>query len=126
MEISRTYKELVALRDEREMFVMASDETLPEFVYEKKLSEYGTRIAVLEKNLTSLEEEYQDTIADESRSCSDEDEAAFNDAEDEFKNEFEQLTHVDGAVETEPLDDIANVEELEEADRQAHYDQYGD
>ena len=60
--ISRLCDELQRLQDERELFVMANDEVLHEFIFEKKLKEYDNRIAELEGELRALEQERLDVI----------------------------------------------------------------
>lgn len=129
VEIERTYVELEELCDERNMFELANDETMPECLFKKKLAEYDERIAHLQEHLDSLKAEEQEIIDDEARLMGEpelDEDGEIVDEEDDFEEEFEQLSQIDGVDTSEPLDDTAEREDLEEGDRQARYDQYGE
>lgn len=70
-EISLRVRELRAeleeLEDDREMFVMANDETMPRFLYNKKLAEIDRHIEEIRDSLRSAEDEYREIVEDESR-----------------------------------------------------------
>lgn len=129
VEMERTYVELEELRDERNMFELANDETMPEFLFKKKLAEYDERIAHLQSHLDSLKNEQQNILDEEAADMGEheiDDDGNVVDDEDHFEEEFEQLAHIDGVDTSEPLDDTAEREDLEADDRQARYDQYGE
>lgn len=67
LEVNELRAELEELEDDREMFVMANDRTMPIFLYKKKLAEIDSKIAELRRQLRCAEGEYRDIIKDEAR-----------------------------------------------------------
>lgn len=108
--ISRLCDELQRLQDERELFVMANDEVLHEFIFEKKLKEYDNRIAELEGELRALEQERLDVIDAEAEELK----AARTPDPDAFETEFEELSHVDGIDPCETFDEIVDMNDGED------------
>lgn len=108
--ISRLCDELQRLQDERELFVMANDEVLHEFIFEKKLKEYDNRIAELEGELRALEQERLDVIDAEAEELK----AARTPDPDAFEKKFEELSHVDGIDTCETFDEIVDMNDGED------------
>jgi len=124
VEIDRLNAALNDLRDEYGLFVARNEEQMNERLYAQRVREYERRIADLEESLRTIEEEYTRVIDREA----DDLKAMQSPDPDPFEEVFEELAESEAAghpVE-ELLDGTATEEELREADRQAHFDQYGE
>lgn len=58
--ITEKTKELYKLKDERETFVLANEDNMPEWLYNKKLAELDKRIAELQDDVWSFNDEYDE------------------------------------------------------------------
>lgn len=103
--ISRLCDELQRLQDERELFVMANDEVLHEFIFEKRLKEYDSRIEELEGELRALEQERLEVLDAEAAELK----AARTPDPEAFEKEFEELSQIDGVDPRETFDEIVDM-----------------
>ncbi len=115
--ISRLCDELQRLQDERELFVMANEEVLHEFIFEKRLKEYDARIEEIESELRALEQERLEVIDAEAAELK----AADSPDPDAFEKEFEELSQIDGVDPRETLDEIVDIDNDEDPLRQELY-----
>lgn len=116
--ISRLCDELQRLQDERELFVMANDEVLHEFIFEKRLKEYDSRIEELEGELRALEQERLEVLDAEAAELK----AARTPDPEAFEKEFEELSQIDGVDPRETFDEIVDMNDDGDPLRQELYD----
>ncbi len=116
--ISHLCDELQRLQDERELFVMANDEVLHEFIFEKRLKEYDSRIEELEGELRALEQERLEVLDAEAAELK----AARTPDPEAFEKEFEELSQIDGVDPRETFDEIVDMNDEGDPLRQELYD----
>ena len=123
-EIDRLNAALNDLRDEYALFVARNEEQMNERRYAQRVREFEERIAGLESDLRSAEEEYREVVDREA----DDLKATQSPDPDPFEEEFEELAETEayGLPVEEQLDDTVSEEQLRKADRQAQFDQYGE
>lgn len=90
--IATTEEQIQQLHEERELYVMANDEILPEFVFQKKLKEFDDKIEALKEELASLYTEKSEVIEMEAADL----DKNLPPAPDAFEEEFNELAQVEG------------------------------
>lgn len=99
---------LQMLRDEREIFRLANDETMHPFIFDKKMREFDRLIAAYEEEIADWEEVFDDLCNSEMEEL----EEYYGEDPDPFQETFDQLCEIDGINPEERFDRIITIAHL--------------
>ena len=99
---------LQMLRDEREIFRLANDETMHPFIFDKKMREFDRLIAAYEEEIADWEGVFDDLCNSEMEEL----EEYYGEDPDPFQETFDQLCEIDGINPEERFDRIITIAHL--------------